>query len=195
MGGILHSSPIPTSQFILKSTSCGPSKPKRKSWIQRACHARREIFEASDNFPTSSTTSLLNRLFLTPNSKTSGFSQAIPRTPDHVVPILAPIGLLTPYLTWELFTPLFGSNSQPVLKRWLPLLHYPAFWHLIFMMRLIYSVWCVWFCIQPESYRNALLISTRVHKPMINSNSKIYSSASTSCLLYMCISFILDTKK
>ena len=106
--------------------------------------------------------------------------------------------LLCSHHTWHVncFLPSSGAiHSQYFLKRRLPLLHYPAFWHLIFMVRLIYSVWCVWFCIQPESYRNALLISTRVHKIIINSNSKIYSVASTSCLLYMCISFIFITQR
>ena len=193
MRGILHSSPTPPSQFILKSTSWGPSKPKR-SWIQRACQARRGIL---DNFPTSSTTSYcLIDYFLTPIAKPPDSAEQFQELLMMSCSFLLP--LICSHHTWHVncFLPSTRAiHSRYFLKRWLPLLHYPAFWHLISMVRLIHSLWCVWFCIQPESYGNALLISTRVHKTIINSNSKIYSVASTSCLLYMSISFILITQR
>lgn len=108
-------------------------------------------------------------------------------------PFLLP--LVCSHHTWHenCLLPSSGAIHSRYL-RWLPLLHYPAFWHLIFMMRLIYSVWCVWFCIQPESYRNALWYLPECINPWSIVIADLLFGK-YFCLLYMCISFILDTKK
>lgn len=54
----------------------------------------------------------------------------------------------------------------------------------------LYSVWCACFCIQSNLFSRmssggALLMSSRVHKTVINSNSKSYDGSVTKCFTYI----------
>lgn len=49
--------------------------------------------------------------------------------------------------------------------------------------------------VSSQSPGRTLLMSSRVHKTMINSNSKLYYVSSTSYVLYMYITFILITQR